>query len=124
MLCTLWSRPAGGARGGAGHCGPRSIKNLEDIETFDRLFDLYFSLRPTAEKRTAKLDVHDHDHDQPTSMEFGEEAEGEAPDSEEHSHEENENTESAATSTRTRCVRRRISTARRTRCASPCSRRS
>ena len=71
------------------------VKNPEDIETFDRLFDLYFSLRPTAEKRTAKLDVHDHDHDhgQPTSMEFGEEAEGEAPDSEEHSHEENENTE-------------------------------
>ena len=31
------------------------IKNLDDIETFDRLFDLYFSLRPTAEKRTAKL---------------------------------------------------------------------
>ena len=58
------------------------IKNLDDIETFDRLFDLYFSLRPTAEKRTAKLDVHDHDHDdgQPTSMEFGEDAEGEAPD--------------------------------------------
>jgi uncharacterized protein with von Willebrand factor type A (vWA) domain len=71
------------------------VKNSEDIETFDRLFDLYFSLRPTAEKRTAKLDVHDHDHDhgEPTSMEFGEEAEGEAPDSEEHSHEENENTE-------------------------------
>src|ERR671912_11549 len=60
------------------------VKNSEDIETFDRLFDLYFSLRPTAEKRTAKLDVHDHDHDPPTSMEFGEEAEGEAPDSEEH----------------------------------------
>jgi uncharacterized protein len=71
------------------------IKNLDDIETFDRLFDLYFSLRPTAEKRAAKLDVHDHDHDdgQPTSMEFGEDAEGEAPDSEEHSHEDSENTE-------------------------------
>ena len=25
------------------------IKNLDDIETFDRLFDLYFSLRPTGE---------------------------------------------------------------------------
>ncbi|CAN5246080.1 VWA domain-containing protein [soil metagenome] len=71
------------------------VKNLDDIETFDRLFDLYFSLRPTAEKRTAKLDVHDHDHDhgQPTSMKFGEDAEGEAPDSEEHSHEDSENTE-------------------------------
>ena len=29
------------------------VKNLDDIETFDRLFDLYFSLRPTAEKRRA-----------------------------------------------------------------------
>jgi uncharacterized protein len=69
------------------------IKNLDDIETFDRLFDLYFSLRPTAEKRTAKLEVNGHDHDQPTSMELGEDAEGEAPDSEEHSHEDIENTE-------------------------------
>ncbi len=71
------------------------IKNLDDIETFDRLFDVYFGLRPVAEKPQAKLDLHGHDHDhgQPTSMEFGEDAEGRAPDSEEHSHEDSENTE-------------------------------
>ena len=71
------------------------VKNLDDIETFDKLFDLYFSLRPTAERPQAKLDTHGHDHDhgQPTSMEFGEDADGQAPDSEEHSHEEKENTE-------------------------------
>src|SRR5919112_241148 len=69
------------------------IKNSEDIETFDRLFGLYFGLRPTEQKRTAKLDRHDHDEGQPSSMEFGEDAEGEAPDSEEHSHEDSENTE-------------------------------
>ncbi|QIN84828.1 VWA domain-containing protein [Rubrobacter tropicus] len=71
------------------------VKNLEDIETFDRLFDVYFSLRPQQERPRAKLDVHDHDHDhgQPTSMEFGEDAGGEAPDSEEHSHEDKENTD-------------------------------
>ncbi len=71
------------------------IKNLDDIESFDRLFDLYFSLRPVAEKPQAELNLHGHDHDhgQPTSMEFGEDAEGQAPDSEEHSHEDSENTE-------------------------------
>jgi uncharacterized protein with von Willebrand factor type A (vWA) domain len=70
------------------------VKNLEDVESFDRLFDLYFDLRPT-EERTAKLRLpHDHDHGKPpASMEFGDDAQGEAPESEEHSHEDSESTE-------------------------------
>src|SRR3954468_10461867 len=39
------------------------IKNQEDTETFDRLFDLYFSLRPHTEKPPANLKLPDHDHD-------------------------------------------------------------
>ncbi len=71
------------------------VKNLDDIETFDRLFDVYFNLRPSEEKPQAKLDTHGHDHDQdpPTNVEFGEEAEGEAPNSEEHSHEDADSTD-------------------------------
>lgn len=71
------------------------VKSHDDVETFEKLFDLYFTLRPAAEKPKAKLEAHDHDHDegQPTSAEFGEDPAGEAPDSEEHSHEDDENTE-------------------------------
>jgi hypothetical protein len=71
------------------------VKNLDDIETFDRLFDVYFSLRKPEERPQAKLDTHGHDHDQdpPTNVEFGEEAEGEAPNSEEHSHEDADSTD-------------------------------
>ncbi|MGH3089101.1 MAG: VWA domain-containing protein [Rubrobacteraceae bacterium] len=70
------------------------VKNLDDIESFDRLFDLYFDLRPT-EERKAKLRIpRDHDHGPPPAkMEFGDDAGGEAPDSEEHSHEDSESTE-------------------------------
>ncbi len=67
------------------------VKNQEDAETFDRLFDLYFSIRPPAEKPTAKLKLSEHDHDHgspPTKLELGEDAEGEAPESENHSHDE------------------------------------
>jgi uncharacterized protein with von Willebrand factor type A (vWA) domain len=67
------------------------IKNQEDTDTFDRLFDLYFSIRPHAEKPTAKLKLPEHDHDHgppPTKLELGEDAEGEAPESEDHSHDE------------------------------------
>ncbi|HZY57891.1 MAG TPA: VWA domain-containing protein, partial [Rubrobacteraceae bacterium] len=69
------------------------IKNQDDTETFDRLFDLYFSLRPHAKKPATKLKLPEHDHDHgppPAKLEFGEDAEGEAPDSEDHSHEPNE----------------------------------
>lgn len=71
------------------------IKSPEDVETFERLFDVYFGLHPQQEERKAGLKVpgHDHDHGAPAEMEFGEEAGGEAPDSEEHSHEDNESTE-------------------------------
>ena len=68
------------------------IKNQEDTETFDRLFDLYFSLRPHAEKPAARLKLPDHDHDHgppPDRLELGEDAEGEAPE-EGHSHDEGE----------------------------------
>ena len=68
------------------------IKNQEDAETFDRLFDLYFSLRPHTEKPAAglKLPEHDHDHGPPPArLELGEDAEGEAPE-EGHSHDEGE----------------------------------
>jgi uncharacterized protein len=69
------------------------IKNQEDTDTFERLFDLYFSLRPHTEKPAASLKLPDHDHDHappPAKLELGEDAEGEAPDSEDHSHEANE----------------------------------
>jgi uncharacterized protein with von Willebrand factor type A (vWA) domain len=67
------------------------IKNQEDTDTFDRLFDLYFSIRPHAQTPTAKLKLPEHDHDHgppPTKLELGEDAEGEAPESEDHSHDE------------------------------------
>src|SRR5919107_4971067 len=41
------------------------IKNQDDTETFDRLFDLYFSMRPHTEKPAAKLKLPDHDHGPP-----------------------------------------------------------
>src|SRR5919112_3023074 len=49
------------------------IKNQEDTETFDRLFDLYFSLRPRTEKPAARLKLPDHDHGPPPDrLELGE----------------------------------------------------
>nr|MDQ3737319.1 hypothetical protein [Actinomycetota bacterium] len=69
------------------------VKNQEDSETFDRLFDLFFSIRPPKEKPTAsfKLPEHDHDHGPPPAkLELGEDAEGEAPEEEGHSHDEGE----------------------------------
>ena len=53
------------------------IKNQDDTGTFDRLFDLYFSMRPVAEKPQARLRLPDHDHGPPpTRLELGEEAGG------------------------------------------------
>lgn len=71
------------------------IKSPEDVETFERLFDVYFGLHPQREERKAgvKIPDHDHDHGPAAEMEFGEEAGGEAPDSEEHSHEDADSTE-------------------------------
>ena len=67
------------------------IKNQDDTETFDRLFDLYFSMRPQAERPAAKLKLPDHDHGPPpTKLELGEDAEGEAPKEEGHSHDDGE----------------------------------
>lgn len=67
------------------------IKNLDDIETFDRLFDLYFGLRETAEKPLVRPHIHDHDHGgAPGQLELGDEAEGEEQQNDDHSHEENE----------------------------------
>jgi uncharacterized protein len=65
------------------------IKNQEDLDTFERLFDLYFSISPPAEKPAVKLKLPEHDHGPPpTKLELGEDAEGEAPESEDHSHDE------------------------------------
>jgi uncharacterized protein with von Willebrand factor type A (vWA) domain len=69
------------------------IKNAEDVETFDRLFDVFFSMRPYEEKPAAKLKLPGHDHDHgppPDKFQLGEDAEGNAPDSEDHSHEDDE----------------------------------
>ena len=69
------------------------VKNQEDSETFDRLFDLFFSIRPPKEKPTASFKVPEHDHDHgppPAKLELGEDAEGEAPEEEGHSHNEGE----------------------------------
>ncbi len=72
------------------------VKDRDDAETFDRLFDLYFSIRPTAAYPPVKLKLPDHDHDHgptPTKLELGEDARGEAPESEEHSHDSDESTD-------------------------------
>jgi len=69
------------------------IKNQEDTDTFDRLFNLFFSLRPPVEKPAAKLKLPEHDHDHgspPEKLELGEDAEGQAPETEDHSHDNNE----------------------------------
>src|ERR671910_1893949 len=72
------------------------IKNQDDEGTFDRLFDLYFCMRPVAEKPQAKLKLSDHDHDHappPTRLELGEEAGGESSEDEGHTHDTDESTE-------------------------------
>lgn len=71
------------------------IKNQEDEDTFERLFELYFSMRPATEKPQAELKLtHDHDHGPPPArLELGEEAGGTAPEDEGHSHDTDESTE-------------------------------
>jgi uncharacterized protein len=72
------------------------IKSQDDAGTFDRLFDLYFSMRPVAEKPAARLKLPEHDHDHgppPTRLELGEEADGQSPEDEGHSHDMDESTE-------------------------------
>ncbi len=72
------------------------VKNAEDAGTFDRLFDLFFSMRPVAEKPWAKLKAPPHDHDHgppPARLELGEEAGGGPPDETEHTHDKDESTE-------------------------------
>src|SRR5918994_2712362 len=67
------------------------IKNQEDTETFDRLFDLFFSLRPETKKPAATLKLSGHDHGPPPAkLELGEDAEGEPIEEEGHSHDEGE----------------------------------
>src|ERR671910_1647410 len=69
------------------------VKNQEDSETFDQLFDLFFSIRPPADKPAASLKLPEHDHDHgppPAKLELGENAEGETPEEEGHSHDEGE----------------------------------
>jgi uncharacterized protein len=61
------------------------VKSAEDVETFDRLFDLFFGLR--SEPRPAAA-VHPHVHESgsaPTELRLGEDLEGEPPE-EDRSH--------------------------------------
>ena len=56
------------------------IKSSEDVETFDRLFDLFFGLRPEPPPAAA---VHPHVHESgsaPTELRLGEDLEGEPPE--------------------------------------------
>ena len=67
------------------------IKNLDDTQTFDRLFDLYFDLQDTTEKPPARPRLHDHDHGgKPGQLQLGEEAEGETAQGDDHSHDDDE----------------------------------
>ncbi|MEA2269134.1 MAG: uncharacterized protein QOC64_1744 [Solirubrobacteraceae bacterium] len=61
------------------------IKSADDVDTYDRLFDAFFGLRPEAPPPAA---VHPHVHDAggaPTELRLGEDLEGEAPE-EDRSH--------------------------------------
>ena len=56
------------------------IKSSEDVETYDRLFDLFFGLRPEPPPAAA---VHPHVHESgsaPTELRLGEDLEGEPPE--------------------------------------------
>ena len=56
------------------------VKSTEDIETYDRLFDLFFGLRPEAPPPAT---VHPHVHDTgsaPTELRLGEDLEGQPPE--------------------------------------------
>ena len=68
------------------------VKSPDDIETFDRLFDLYFDLQETSEKLPVRPHIHDHDHGgaPPGQIEIGDEAEGEDQENDDHSHEDND----------------------------------
>ena len=63
------------------------IKNIDDIGTFNRLFDLYFGLQETAEKPPVRPHIHDHGKS-PGELQLGEDAEGEKQGDEGHSHDE------------------------------------
>ena len=65
------------------------IKSAEDVEAFDRLFDLYFGLESHAEPEAAPIAGHTHEDEHrgsPTELRFGEDLEGDPLDNE-HSHE-------------------------------------
>ena len=61
------------------------IKSTEDVETYDRLFDLFFGLRP---EPPPAAQVHPHVHESgsaPTELRLGEDLEGDPPE-EDRSH--------------------------------------
>lgn len=70
------------------------VKNAEDSETFDRLFDIYFGLHPQAKQKEKKLKLDFDDHSgSPQQVEMDEdwdEQEVEQNNPNEHSHEEGE----------------------------------
>lgn len=68
------------------------IKDAEDVDGFERLFDLYFGLGKERRPAPARLDPHHHGHGgSPTELRFGEDLEGEPTDDEGgHSHDDPE----------------------------------
>jgi len=65
------------------------VKSPEDVEGFDRLFDLYFGLAAAARPAQARVAGHSHgEGGSPTELRFGEDLEGDPLDEEGHSHEE------------------------------------
>ena len=63
------------------------VKRAEDVEAFERLFDLYFGLGEERRSRPAPVAAHAHDNGvSPTELRFGEDLEGDPLDDEEHSH--------------------------------------
>src|SRR5919112_78141 len=72
------------------------VKNQEDSETFDQLFDLFFSIRPPADKPAASLKLPEHDHNHgppPAKLQLGEDAEGDPVGEEGHDHGDGDSTD-------------------------------
>ena len=98
------------------------IKSSEDVETFERLFELFFGLTP---EPAAPAHLHPHVHDPggtATELRFGEDLEGDPDDGDhDHSHEDPSRSTCAASSTRSSCGPRTTSTASPSGCGCRCS---
>src|SRR5438105_4830739 len=64
------------------------VKSRDDVEVYDRLFDLYFSFQEAADTPKPQLREVDHDHGgAPSRLELGEDLEAESDEDHEHTHE-------------------------------------